>query len=47
VPIDNASRLSAKLVKNSTLKVYPGGLHGMCTTHAEQVNADRLAFLKA
>jgi pimeloyl-ACP methyl ester carboxylesterase len=24
VPIDDASRLSAKLVKNSTLKVYPG-----------------------
>jgi non-heme chloroperoxidase len=47
VPIDDASRLSAKLVKNSTLKVYPGAPHGMCTTHAEQVNADLLAFLKA
>jgi non-heme chloroperoxidase len=46
VPIDDASRLSAKLVKNSTLKVYPGAPHGMCTTHAEQVNADLLAFLK-
>jgi non-heme chloroperoxidase len=47
VPIDDASRLSSKLVKNSTLKVYPGAPHGMCTTHADQVNADLLAFLKA
>jgi non-heme chloroperoxidase len=46
VPIDDASRLSAKIVKHSTLKVYPGAPHGMCTTHADQVNADLLAFLK-
>ena len=46
VPIDDASRLSAKLVKNSTLKVYPGASHGMCTVNADQVNADLLAFLK-
>jgi non-heme chloroperoxidase len=47
VPIDDASRLTAKLVKNATLKVVPGAPHGMCTTHADQVNADLLAFLKA
>ncbi len=47
VPIDDASRLSAKLVKNSTLKVYPGASHGMCTVNADQVNADLLAFLKS
>ena len=47
VPIDDASRLSVKLVKNSTLKVYPGAPHGICTTHADQVNADLLSFLKA
>jgi non-heme chloroperoxidase len=47
VPIDDASRLSAKLVKNSTLKVYPGASHGMCTVNADQVNGDLLAFLKA
>jgi len=45
VPIDDASRLSAKLVKNSTLKGYPGAPHGLCTTHADQFNADLLAFL--
>src|SRR5271155_1112730 len=46
VPIDDSSRLSSKLVENSTLKVYPGAPHGMCITHADQVNADLLAFLK-
>ena len=44
VPIDAAGRLSAKLVKNATLKVYPGGAHGMCVVEAEKVNADLLAF---
>ena len=47
VPIEDASLLSHKLVKNSTLKVYPGASHGMCTTNADEVNADLLAFLKA
>jgi len=47
VPIDDASRLSAKLIKHSTLKVYAGAPHGMCTTHADEVNADLLAFLEA
>jgi non-heme chloroperoxidase len=47
VPIDDASRLSAKLIKHSTLKVYAGAPHGMCTTHAGEVNADLLAFLEA
>jgi non-heme chloroperoxidase len=39
--------LSAKLVKNATLKVYKGAPHGMCTTHKNQVNEDILAFFKA
>lgn len=47
VPIDNSGRLSARLIKNATLKVYPGAPHGMCVTHADQVNADLLAFLNA
>ncbi|CAD6533220.1 Non-heme chloroperoxidase [Paraburkholderia hiiakae] len=45
VPIDDAGKLSAKIVKDATLKIYPGGPHGMCTTMADQVNADLLAFL--
>jgi non-heme chloroperoxidase len=36
-----------KLVKNATLKIYPGAPHGLCTTEADKVNADLLAFLKA
>jgi non-heme chloroperoxidase len=47
VPIGAAALLSAKLVKGATLKVYPGFPHGMCTTQADTVNADLLAFLKA
>ena len=39
--------LTAKLVKNGTLKTYPGLPHGMTTTHAERVNADLLEFIKA
>ena len=46
VPIDDSARLSAKIVKNATLKVYSGAPHGMCSTHKDQVNADLLAFIK-
>ena len=46
VPIVASAPLSAKLLKNSTLKVYPGFPHGMPTTHADQINADLLAFLQ-
>jgi non-heme chloroperoxidase len=47
VPIGASALLSAKLVKHSTLKVYPGFAHGMCTVNKDQINADLLAFLKA
>ena len=47
VPIANSALLSAKLLKNSTLKVYEKFPHGMCTTHADVVNADLLAFIKS
>ncbi len=46
VPIAAAAPLSAKLVKNATLKIYPGFPHGMPTTNADQINADLLAFIK-
>src|ERR1035441_8307821 len=45
VPIDAAALASSKLVKNSTLKVYPGAPHGLTETHKEQLNADLLSFL--
>jgi non-heme chloroperoxidase len=46
VPMGASAMLSSKIVKNAKLKIYPGGSHGMCTTLADQVNADLLAFLK-
>lgn len=47
VPIVAAARASAKLVKNSTLKVYPGAPHGLLDTHKDQLNADLLSFAEA
>ena len=47
VPINDSALLSAALVKGSTLKVYTGAPHGLCSTHKNQVNADLLAFIKA
>jgi len=46
VPIDTTARATAKLIKNATLKVYPGGPHGIADTHKDQLNADLLAFLR-
>jgi non-heme chloroperoxidase len=46
VPIAASAPLSAKLLRNGTLKVYRGFPHGMCTTHADLVNSDLLAFLR-
>ncbi len=47
VPIADSAYLSAKLVDGSTLKVYPGAPHGLCSTHKDEVNADLLAFIEA
>jgi non-heme chloroperoxidase len=47
VPISDSALLSAKIVKGSILKIYPGAPHGLCSTHKDQVNADLLAFLNA
>jgi non-heme chloroperoxidase len=46
VPIGASALLSVKLLKKGTLKVYKKFPHGMCTTHAEVINADLLAFVK-
>ncbi|HEY0106421.1 MAG TPA: alpha/beta hydrolase [Rhizomicrobium sp.] len=46
VPYADAGPLSAKLLKNATLKLYDGFPHGMCTTHADTINPDLLAFIK-
>ena len=47
VPVADSAPLSAKLLKNGTLKIYEKLPHGMCTTHADVVNADLLAFIAA
>jgi non-heme chloroperoxidase len=46
VPYADAGPLSAKLLKNGTLKTYKDFPHGMPTTQAETINADLLAFIK-
>jgi len=46
VPIADSALLSAKLLQNATLKVYEKFPHGMCTTHADIINPDILAFIK-
>ncbi|MCW5623529.1 MAG: alpha/beta hydrolase [Burkholderiales bacterium] len=46
VPFADSAALASKLVRNATLKVYAGESHGICTTQADRVNADLLAFLE-
>jgi non-heme chloroperoxidase len=46
VPYADAGPLSAKLLKNGTLKTYKGFPHGMPTTEAATINADLLEFIK-
>jgi non-heme chloroperoxidase len=47
VPIVAAGLKSAKILKNGTLKVYPGFPHGMCQIHADTINPELLAFIKS
>jgi non-heme chloroperoxidase len=46
VPIADSALLSAKIVKQATLKVIKGAPHGMCTTLKDQVNEELLGFIK-
>jgi non-heme chloroperoxidase len=47
VPIADSALLTVKLVKNATLKVYPGASHGLTATLKDQINADLLAFFRS
>lgn len=47
VPFTDAGALQAKLIPNAKLKVLKGAPHGLCTTHADQVNEDLMGFLNA
>jgi non-heme chloroperoxidase len=46
VPIGDSSLKSVKLLKNGTLRTYPGYSHGMLTVNAETLNADLLSFVQ-
>ncbi|MBX5179050.1 alpha/beta hydrolase [Rhizobium lentis] len=46
VPVKASAELAVKLLKNGTLKVYPGYPHGMLATHPDVLNADMLAFIQ-
>jgi non-heme chloroperoxidase len=46
VPYADSAPLSAKLLRNGTLKTYKGFPHGMPTTQSDTINADLLAFIK-
>jgi non-heme chloroperoxidase len=46
VPLDDSGKLSAKIVPDGTLVVVPGAPHGICTTHADIVNEQLLAFIR-
>ncbi|GAB5376003.1 MAG: alpha/beta hydrolase [Acuticoccus sp.] len=46
VPIANAAKKAAPLLKDATLKVYEGLSHGFFATHPDRTNADLLAFIK-
>jgi non-heme chloroperoxidase len=47
VPFADSAPLSAKLIKGSKLKVYPGAPHGLASTMKDQINSDLLAFIQS
>jgi len=47
VPIAASAPLSAKLLRKGKLKIYEKFPHGMCTTHADVINPDLLAFVRS
>src|ERR1700682_2417877 len=47
VPIGTSALIASKIVRDATLKIYPGAPHGLATTHRDQFNADLLAYVAA
>jgi non-heme chloroperoxidase len=47
VPIGDSALLSAKLIKGATLKIVPGGPHGMCSILKNEINVELLAFVQS
>jgi non-heme chloroperoxidase len=46
VPIENSAHKAIKLVRDGTLKTYPGLSHGLFATHPDLINADLIAFAR-
>lgn len=46
-PIETTARKTVPLITGCQLKVYAGAAHGLPFTHADQLNADLLAFAKS
>jgi non-heme chloroperoxidase len=46
VPIGASALMSAKILPQATLKIYPGGCHGFAATNADELSADLYAFIK-
>ncbi|MES3048758.1 alpha/beta fold hydrolase [Sphingomonas faeni] len=46
-PIDTTGRLAVKLLRNGSIKTYPGYPHGMATIHGDVLNPDILAFIRS
>jgi non-heme chloroperoxidase len=47
VPIEASAIAASKIIKNSVLKIYKGGAHGLADTSRDQLNSDLLDFLKS
>lgn len=47
MPIRDSSMKSAQLIKGAKEVYYPGAPHGITATHADQINAELLAFLRS
>ena len=47
VPIAASAEKTAKIVKNSQLKVYKGGSHGLAQVDPDTFNADLLGFVRS
>ena len=45
-PLEMTAELSAKLIRGSELKIYPGAPHGLMYTHTERLQADVLQFIQ-
>ncbi|KAA2238285.1 alpha/beta hydrolase [Salinarimonas soli] len=45
VPVEASALKAARLIRNTTLKIYQGASHGLCATHTDWVNEDLLDFI--